>query len=567
VFEPGRYRTVVVAFVSLPLIDNLPGCRTVCKGESSSWIGGDWLSLSRALHGENGSHPASPVMSAKSSQRKTTKATSAIDSPSTSGQTSANTVAGTSGLLASEVVSGRGGSRRRHWLWRGGVLFAVVAGIALSRSIWVPTATIWFTQRALAAWDARAALEWLDRGRAWAPETPQQLLLRARTERRLGQLDQVAVTLAAAAKRGADPALVQREGVLAMAQSGQLSTARPYLPRLLAAAGDDLPDICEAYVIGFLRTSQYGEALQLLGAWIADWPDDPYPLLLRSRVWMTESQTKRAQADLEQAFNLAPQDPEVAYELARSHQLQNRWKEALALLPTCLEHPEWKSRAESAIGLSYKALGDLTAAELHLKSAVDAEPENVEALREFGRLMQENGRAADAAAVLERAVQLAPYDDELHYLLAQALQTLGQAEEAAPHFNYVQTAREKLRRLRLIRDLLHKDPANVELLVEAGEILLNYSDPEEGVVRLLAVIDRQPTHQRCRQLLVEHYERRAKTEPRFAALAEEHRRWIKPRPPTDSVQPAMNPPASDQSTPSNGPTSLRFPRYAEYNHC
>ncbi len=179
------------------------------------------------------------------------------------------------------------------------------------------------------------------------------------------------------------------------------------------------------------------------------------------------------------------------------------------------------------LGLCHKALGDAAASEKFLKSAVQEAPQNAEALREYGRHLDENGHDVEAAEVLRRAIELLSYDDELHYLLAQALQSQGDREGAAPHFAYFSEAKAAFRDLQLIQDRFRKEPHNIDLLTQAGEILLRYSDPQEGVVRLMAVLDQQPTQQRARQLLFDYYAKLALTHPEFAPLAEEHRRWLR----------------------------------------
>ncbi len=408
------------------------------------------------------------------------------------------------------------------------LLLIVAVGLFASRNWWGNAAVESQARRALAAHQPERALAWMDRGAQFTAPTGTVLLLRARAYRQMGQLGDVNSALEAAAKHGAPLKDIRLESDLALAQSGQLSAVHARLPQLLIDANDDTNEVCEAFVIGYLRNQRFNDALQLLAAWIADWPNDPRPLLLRSRVWMLETQSKLATTDLQRAHELAPRDTEITYELAAIHRHQNEWAAAAQLYESCLADPKWAPRAKLGLGLCQKALGDDHASGNYLEAAAREAPQNTEALREYGRHLVEHGRYPDAAEVLQRAVDLLPYDDELHYLLAQSLQSNGDRDAAAPHFAYVSEARTAFRELRLIQDQLRKEPKNIELLTRAGEILLRYSDPEEGVVRLMAVLDQQPTNQRARQLLVDHYSKRAETRPEFAALAEEHRRWLRP---------------------------------------
>ncbi len=393
--------------------------------------------------------------------------------------------------------------------------------------------------RALSVGSPADAVVWLDRAERVVTTTGSLQLLRARAERRLGRLDAVRSALDQAARLGANPKDIHLENCLAQAQSGQLGAVERFLPQFLTEAGDRAPEICEAYVVGYLRSQRFDSALQLLAAWIADWPRDSRPLLFRSRVWMVELQTKNAVEDLSKALELTPHDLEITCELANVLRQRNEWARALELYSRCWSSPHWGGKSKLGTGLCHKALGNAAESERFLREAATPVAADNEALREYGRWLQENGRSGEAVAVLERAVGNTPYDDELHYLLAQALQGSGKREAAIPHFDYVAKARTAFRELRLIQDQLRKSPTETALLVRAGEILMRYSDPEEGVVRLMAVLDRDPHNPTALNLLVEHYDRRSSQDPVYQALAEEFRRRLAvPAPSLPSVAPA-----------------------------
>jgi tetratricopeptide (TPR) repeat protein len=415
--------------------------------------------------------------------------------------------------------------RRQRFLRAGffGVVIGLGAVLMLSAGTWLVAGAEWFATRSLAANKPADALVWLDRAERVVSTTGSMQLLRARAERRLGRLNEVRSALDEAARLGADAKLIHLENCLAQAQSGQLGEVERFLPQFLTEVGDRAPEVCEAYVIGYLRSQRFDSALTLLAGWIADWPQDSRPLLYRSRVWMVELQSKQAQEDLTRALELSPHDLEITYELATVLRSRNEWGRALELYSRCGSSPQWGGKSKLGMGLCHKALGNAAESERFLREAATPADADDEALREYGRNLQENGRYAEATTVLQRAVDKTPYDDELHYLLAQSLQASGKRDEARPHFDYVSKARAAFRELRLLQDQLRKTPSDVALLTRAGEILLRYSDPREGVVRLMAVLDLDPHNTTALNLLIEHYEGRASQDPAYRKLAEEFR--------------------------------------------
>ncbi|GIX04382.1 MAG: hypothetical protein KatS3mg114_0251 [Planctomycetaceae bacterium] len=395
-------------------------------------------------------------------------------------------------------------------------------------------------RRHLSRHDVSAAAWWLEGWGRWLPSSPARALLQARLARKRGDMEATRRWLEQAQQLGADPRLVQREALLAMAQSGQLREAEPHLPRLLVEAGDEAPEVSEAFVLGYMRTLRTADALRLLEAWIADWPEQPRPWLLRARLYVMQHQYTKARADFLQALQRDPQFLPAALELAELLWQQNEPQQAVPYFTRCLHDRHEGVRALVGLALCYKALGESERVTAMLDQALRQDPQHVLALRERARWALEQGDAAAAIPWLQQAFQHSR-DDELHYLMAQALQAMGQASEAEKHLDIVRQARETFRRITQLEDALHDDPSRTDLLAELGELLLTL-EPEEGVLRLLAALDRDPCLSVARQLLIDHYQQRAQQEPEFAKLADWHRSQLqRPDCPSDSATPNLPP--------------------------
>ncbi len=204
------------------------------------------------------------------------------------------------------------------------IIVVLCAVLAATKSWWVNASIGWLAHRSLAEREPEQALVWIHRGAVITNPNGDLLLLRARAHRHLGQLNEVKTSLDQAAKYGAPEKKIHRENDLAMAQAGQLNAVKAKLPKLLIDSDDDSNEVCEAFVIGYMRTLQFGDVLPLIKAWIADFPKDPEPYVLRSRVWLVEHNIKRAEADLQRAHELDPRQLRIAYELAIVLQQQNR---------------------------------------------------------------------------------------------------------------------------------------------------------------------------------------------------------------------------------------------------
>lgn len=378
-------------------------------------------------------------------------------------------------------------------------------------------------RQALQQRDSELAHFWLRWSTRLRVDDASTALLDARAHRRQGDMTAAGAALERARRMRAIPAQIQLERVLAMAQSGQLRETEPLLPRMLATSGEDAPEICEAFVLGYMRNDRHGDALTLLQAWIADWPQEAYPLVLRGRIRKLLAQFREAEVDFRKAVKLDPSNLEATYELAAALQRENRPEAAIPLFERAAVDAHWGLRARLGLAECFKALSHHAKVRPLLEQAVREAPRDREALRELGRLEFEEGRFGEAVKVLKLAVDVAPFDDEIHFLLAQSLQSQGLVDEARPHFDYVERARAAFRELRLLQDSLTKSPGDTKILARIGTILLQYSEPEEGVVRLLAALDRNPDDIESRKLLINYYEQRSLEQPKFQQLLDYHR--------------------------------------------
>jgi tetratricopeptide (TPR) repeat protein len=95
--------------------------------------------------------------------------------------------------------------------------------------------------------------------------------------------------------------------------------------------------------------------------------------------------------------------------------------------------------AKATVSLSKESAGSSSeavsaATESSLRDAVARQPENFEANRQLGKSLVDNGKAAEGLPYLERASRLKPAYPELHHLLADVAEKLGNPLEAVREY-------------------------------------------------------------------------------------------------------------------------------------
>jgi tetratricopeptide (TPR) repeat protein len=417
--------------------------------------------------------------------------------------------------------------RRRRRVVRLVMLVVVLGGLFALKHVWWPPAFRGLAVEELRQGHVEDGLAWLEYVDWLVPEDVTTTLLRARAYRKLGHMPMVSKLLAEAREEGATTDQIRREQILALAQSGQMRQAHQYLDEFLQDREEDLDDVCEAYVIGYIRNLRLAEATAIVDAWTKDSPDLATPLLLRGRIWFLQGDHDKAEADLRDALAIDPELDLARMDLSEILWEELRYDEAIPLLEDCLDSPGVRVQALVKLALCLKATGDSARALTLLQQAVSEDPDDRSALLELGQIEFENADYESATETLMSAMKIFPNDRELRYVLAQSLRLGGREEEAREHFEFVDRAQKALEEMNQLDQQIRRNPGDVEAIVAAGKLFLEYSNAEEGVLRLLSALDLDPENQEARQLLVDHYERRAKIDPVYQALADEHRRHLR----------------------------------------
>lgn len=354
--------------------------------------------------------------------------------------------------------------------------------------------------------DAAAALRHLDVARKLAPQNGEEALLRSRAYRRQGRFDDVRASLIEAQGRGISRARIQREELLALAQSGQMLEAAPRLSELLVNPGDDGADICEAYANGFFLAFRFAEAFELLAAWESDFPNDPQPHMFRGLYFVSNSAWSDARTSYQKAYAIAPHRADIRLKLAETLLGARQSDEALGHLRELMkQHPD-----DPAIQLGFaKAqveVGETESARKQLEKLVQSQPNNLDVLVALAQLELTINQPTNALPLLEKVVKERHFDLEAHMALASALQRLGRADEAKTHFEFVNQAQDATVQMQQLRDRIKEKTSDLSLRYQMADAVVNFAPEVDRLMWLQSIVEIDPKQRRAHELLAEYHQ-------------------------------------------------------------
>ena len=373
-------------------------------------------------------------------------------------------------------------------------------------------------REALEARDAESALKWLQANERLVPDHAETHFWLARTYRRLGRFEEVRNHIERAWKLGYSMEMLKREQWLALAQSGQLQQAERHLGELLKDPRNDGREICEAFVAGYLLNYRFQPAFRILEAWQKDYPQDPYPYMIRGKIWEARDAPKKAIENYRKVLKLDSTQRKARLRLANLLVQMHRHEKAAEHYQRCLK--EDPQNPDVLVGWSncLRSMGRNKEARAALGDALKSEPNHLQARIAMGRLELASGHPKQALRWLEPVVKDVPLDSTVRYALAQALQRAGRTEAAKKHFQFASEAARANARIQILVEQLQREPNNTELRYKIGIARLQFQ-PTTALIWLRSVVEINPDHRRAHEALAAYYAQRDQ-----AKLAEYHRK-------------------------------------------
>lgn len=229
-------------------------------------------------------------------------------------------------------------------------------------------------------------------------------------------------------------------------------------------------------------------------------PNDPRPH--RTMAYIRKDFGNGAEA-IEDYLESLRRDPNqidrdsILLELAGVYHRLHQDREALEVLA--------KLKPEAAVlaltAECHYSLGNASEAMQAVDQALEMDPNYAPAMLTKAAMLTAAGKHAEAAVVLERAVERTPREFSARYALAQAYLRLGRKEEADEHMKVVRELKENLDLYtRLVQQSID-EPGNAQVRFQLGTLAmdLGMDGIDENWFKAALAID--PQHQEARRLL------------------------------------------------------------------
>jgi tetratricopeptide (TPR) repeat protein len=327
----------------------------------------------------------------------------------------------------------------------------------------------------------------------WATDGEVHFLL-ARTYRRLGKFQPARAHLQLAAKQRWVPEQIKLEYLLMKAQTGFRPEAIQPLQEKLKEGHQDDTYIFEAVIIGCLQANNFLEANRWTTVWLEQHPDDWLARFWLGVVLEEAHEYDLAAQEYQKALELNPNGSQVHLRLAEVLMQPNPTEEALGHYEAALAAEPNHPAALLGLARCQHSLGRNEVAKANLDRLIELDPQNFAAYSLYGQMALEEDKPEQALKWLQKAQAINPSHLLTNKRLALVFHKLRRDEEAREAERRAEELEQLNIRLEEITKELLKQPKDVSLRLEAGDILFKLGHYQKAFPWFVSALLIDPKH-------------------------------------------------------------------------
>ncbi|MGE0608733.1 MAG: tetratricopeptide repeat protein [Pirellulales bacterium] len=399
---------------------------------------------------------------------------------------------------------------RTPWLLLVGL---VVVGVGF-RPAWrsaVNSYRISAARTALSRGEPEKALELLEAAEETAQTRADIQYWLAVASRRAQRLKQFKVYLQRAERGGWPLEEIQRQQLLALAQTGQFDEVESQLSKIwLVDASENVTDeVCEAMSRGYLSLVRLNEARYWLEHWINLRPDLVPPRLMLAQLLSRMERFDLVRQQYQEVLQRFPERADVRLKLADSLLEASKLADAVTEYELILRQSPADPGATLGLAQAHMRLGQTEVARQQLADALStnlSSRQRAKALVDLSSFDLAAGQSEQAIARLTEAEKLWPEEANVQYKLGQCLRQAGQSEAAKKHLDRARELQDLKQRLGLLSQDLVQNSDSIDLRFQIGDVALQLGMLEEAKQWLTSAILMDQNHRQAHARLAEIYQ-------------------------------------------------------------
>jgi tetratricopeptide (TPR) repeat protein len=354
-----------------------------------------------------------------------------------------------------------------------------------------------------------AAHEPLARWIALRPRSGEAYYYKAWEALALSQPREAVLAVDEARELGFDRERLDCLAAIYQARAERFNQAEPTLVQAFHAHAEPQEMVAKELARISLATYRFDQAAQAIERWRAFAPEDP-----QSYLWSNEiaSRSEVEPAVLIQNYRAAlDRDPTLenarlglAQELSKARRFDEAQEEFEAYLK---KHP---TDAAALLGLGRNAFqqGDIKKSGQYFESCLAANPRDPETLKELSQIDLRLGRPRQATERLALLTQIQPFDHEIRYSYAQALNLSGDEAKARVELSHAARLRQEHDQLVRLRYRLVQHPDDLDVRFQVAKWMLEHGHEDEGLKWTKEIFRADPRHVLTHSVLAAYYQKR-----------------------------------------------------------